>query len=180
METGTKISAIAHVSLIGWALFGGTFQSEPLPMAVQDVSVISAEQFAAMTAQREAPEVPSTPESLEQPPEPVEEVNAPEPTQEEQPRPEPVTPSEPEPEPVPETVEVPPEPEVVEEPPLTLDLVHNRTFELPTAGEFDMRFAVRNLLGEEYEAYQGAFGEERTYESYDRGTTFSISLKKSF
>ena len=27
METGTKISAIAHVSLIGWALFGGTFQS---------------------------------------------------------------------------------------------------------------------------------------------------------
>ncbi|WP_170331188.1 energy transducer TonB [Ruegeria arenilitoris] len=118
METGTKISAIAHVSLIGWALFGGTFRSEPLPMAVQDVSVISAEQFAAMTAQREAPEVPSTPESLEQPPEPVEEVNAPEPTQEEQPRPEPVTPSEPEPEPVPETVEVPPEPEVVEEPPV--------------------------------------------------------------
>ena len=31
MDTGTKISAIAHVSLIGWALFGGTFRSEPLP-----------------------------------------------------------------------------------------------------------------------------------------------------
>ena len=53
MDTGTKISAIAHVTLIGWALFGGTFQSEPLPMAVQEVSVISAEEFAALTAQRQ-------------------------------------------------------------------------------------------------------------------------------
>jgi len=71
-------------------------------------------------------------------------------------------------------------PEVVEEPPLTLDLVHNRTIDLPTAGAFDMRFAVRNLLGEEYRSYQEAFGEERTFESYDLGTTFSISFKKAF
>ncbi|NVO57175.1 energy transducer TonB [Rhodobacteraceae bacterium B1Z28] len=118
MDTGTKISAIAHVSLIGWALFGGTFRSEPLPMSVQDVSVITAEQFAAMTAQRDAPEVPTTPSTLQQPPDPEVEANAPEPTQEEQPRPEPVTPSEPEPEIEPEPVEVPPEPEVIEEPPV--------------------------------------------------------------
>ncbi|MES0864082.1 energy transducer TonB [Ruegeria sp. SCPT10] len=117
MDTGTKISAIAHVGLISWALFGGTFRSEPLPMAVQDVSVISAEDFVAMTAQTNAPEVPTSPGTLEQPSEPETEANAPEVTPEEQPRPEPVTPSEPEPEVQPETVEVPPEPELPEEPP---------------------------------------------------------------
>ncbi len=118
METGTKISAIAHASLISWALFGGTFRSEPLPFAVQDVSVISSEQFDAMRARRGAPEVPTPPADLQQPEAPVEEVNTPEPTPDEQPAPEPVVPVEPEPEPEPETVEVPPEPEVVEEPPV--------------------------------------------------------------
>ncbi len=121
MDTGTKISAIAHVSVIGWALFGGTFRSEPLPMAVQDVSVISAEQFAAMTAQRDAPDVPVEPTTLQQPPEPTEEANAPDQTLEDQPRPEPVTPSEPEPEPEPETLEAPPEPEVPEDVPVLIE-----------------------------------------------------------
>ncbi|WP_170769964.1 energy transducer TonB [Ruegeria lacuscaerulensis] len=116
MDTGTKISAIAHVSLIGWALFGGTFRSEPLPMAVQDVSVISAEQFAAMTAQRDAPEV-TTPAALQQPDTPVEEVTPPEPVEEDQTVPEVSEPSEPEPDPVPEAVEPPPEPVVIEQPP---------------------------------------------------------------
>ncbi|SDX65403.1 Cell division and transport-associated protein TolA [Ruegeria halocynthiae] len=118
METGTKISAIAHVSLISWALFGGTFRSEPLPMAVQDVSVISAEQFAAMTAQREAPELPTDPAELQPPAEP-DEIDTPDPTPEELPEPEPVTQPEPEPEPEvePETVEISPEPELIEQPP---------------------------------------------------------------
>ncbi|WP_170370889.1 energy transducer TonB [Ruegeria arenilitoris] len=118
MDTGTKISAIAHVTLIGWALFGGTFRSEPLPFAVQEVSVVSAEQFAALTAQSDAPEVPTPPNALEdpivQPPAP----EVPEPSVEEQPRPEPATPPEPEPEPQPEAVETPPEPEVIEQPPV--------------------------------------------------------------
>ena len=118
METGTKISAIAHVSLISWALFGGTFRSEPLPMAVQDVTVISAEQFAAMTAQREAPEVPTDPAELQQPTEP-DEIDTPEPAPEEQPEPEPVAQPVPEPEPEvePEEVEIQPEPELIELPP---------------------------------------------------------------
>ncbi|WP_299988386.1 energy transducer TonB [uncultured Ruegeria sp.] len=118
MDTGTKISAIAHVSLIGWALFGGTFRSEPLPMAVQDVTVISAEQFAAMTAQREAPVVPTDPAELQQPAESGE-VEAPNPAPEETPEPEPVAQPEPEPEPEqkPETVEIQPEPELIEQPP---------------------------------------------------------------
>lgn len=71
-------------------------------------------------------------------------------------------------------------PEVIEEPPLTLDLVHNRTLSVPRAGDVDLRFAIRNILGEDYSAYQEAFGEQRNFESYDLGTTFSISLKKSF
>ncbi len=132
MDTGTKISAIAHVGLIGWALFGGTFRSEPLPMAVQEVSVVTAEQFAAMTAQRDAPQVPSPPAEL-QPPEEPEVANAPEPTPEEQPEPEPIVASEPEPDPLPEPVEAPPEPEVIEQPP-TLDQPDPEVAALPTPG----------------------------------------------
>jgi len=116
VDTGTKISAIAHVSLISWALFGGTFRSEPLPMAVQEVSVISAEQFDALSAQSQAPEVP-VPAALQQPEIPTDEISTPEPIEEEQPRPEVATPPEPEPDPVPEQVQDPPEPELVEEPP---------------------------------------------------------------
>ncbi|WP_420586418.1 energy transducer TonB [Ruegeria sp.] len=129
MDTGTKISAIAHVSLIGWALFGGTFRSEPLPLAVQEVSVISAEQFDALSAQSNAPVVP-TPAALQPPEAPEVEVAPPEPVEEEQPRPEVSTPVEPEPEQVPEPVEAPPEPEVVEEPP-TLDQPETVTEVLP-------------------------------------------------
>ncbi len=132
MDTGTKISAIAHVGLIGWALLGGTFRSEPLPMAVQEVSVVTAEQFAAMTAQRDAPQVPSPPVDLQQPEEP-EVANAPEPTPEEQPEPEPIVASEPEPDPLPEPVEAPPEPEVIEQPP-TLDQPEPEVAALPTPG----------------------------------------------
>ncbi|WP_170473701.1 energy transducer TonB [Ruegeria arenilitoris] len=130
MDTGTKISAIAHVSLISWALFGGTFRSEPLPMAVQEVSLISAEQFAAMTVQKDAPEVPTTPVDLEQPDASSQDTNTPEPTTEEQPNPEPIIPSEPEAESEPETVEVPSEPEVTEQPPV-LEEPNTETVALP-------------------------------------------------
>lgn len=118
MDTGTKISAIAHVTLIGWALFGGTFRSEPLPMAVQEVSVISAEEFAALTAQREAPAVAVAPGGLEAPDAEPPVPQLPEPVDEEPPRPETVTPPEPDPEPQPVPVEAPPEPDIVEQPPV--------------------------------------------------------------
>ncbi|CUK12214.1 hypothetical protein RUE5091_03498 [Ruegeria denitrificans] len=131
MDTGTKISAIAHVSLIGWALLGGTFRSEPLPMAVQEVSVVSVDQFDAMTAQRTAPEVP-TPVALQPPEVPTEEVTPPAPVEEEQTPPEVVTPPEPEPDLVPDPVEAPPEPEVVDEAP-TLDPPEPVTEVLPVA-----------------------------------------------
>ena len=71
-------------------------------------------------------------------------------------------------------------PEVVEEPPLTLDLVHSRSFEMRDGGYFDVRFAARNLLGRDYEASQSAGGSELVVDSYELGTTFSLTLSRSF
>ena len=131
MDTGTKISAFAHVSLISWALFGGAFRVETLPMAIQDVSVISAEQFAAMTAQRNAPEVQTAPAEL-QIPEAPDQITAPDSVSETLPETE--TAPQPAPEPVseipPETVELAPEPELIEEPP-TLDQPEPEVTALP-------------------------------------------------
>ncbi|MBD0866188.1 MAG: energy transducer TonB, partial [Rhodobacteraceae bacterium] len=50
MQTGTYISGIAHLGLVGWMIFGGVFRSDPLPFEVHEVSVISAAEFEAMTA----------------------------------------------------------------------------------------------------------------------------------
>ncbi len=67
MQTGTKISGAAHLVLVGVAIFGGAFKSEPLPFEVHEVSVITSEQFAAMTAQRQLPEVAPQPAALTRP-----------------------------------------------------------------------------------------------------------------
>ncbi len=118
MQSGTKISGAAHIALVGVAVFGGAFKSEPLPFEVREVSVISAEQFAAMTSQPATPDVAVDPAALPSPdpdtdtPEVAVQSDSapdqalPEPT----PPPEPV--SEPEVVPVPE----PPQPEEVIEP----------------------------------------------------------------
>lgn len=111
MQTGTKISLLGHSALVTWALFGGAFQSEPLPFAVQEVSVISAEEFAQLSAQVAAPEVAPEPVVLREPEETP--IRTPELAPEDAPRPqrpepEPVTPA---PEPEPEVVQPEPEPE---------------------------------------------------------------------
>jgi hypothetical protein len=67
LQTGTKISGAAHIVLVGVAVFGGAFKSEPLPVKVREVSVISAEQFAAMSAQRVPLDVAAEPMSLTRP-----------------------------------------------------------------------------------------------------------------
>ncbi len=106
MQTGTKISGIAHVGLISAALFGGVFAADPLPFEVSEVSVISSEEYAALTAPREptvdseAPVAPSEPEPVESKPDDIAE-----------PDPVPVPdPPEPAPEPVEPDVIVAPEP----------------------------------------------------------------------
>jgi outer membrane receptor protein involved in Fe transport len=71
-------------------------------------------------------------------------------------------------------------PEVVEEPPFMVDLVHSRSFETNDGGAFDIRFAVRNILGEDYSASQSSSGTQFVVDSYDIGTTFSLSLTRTF
>ncbi|MEO1038504.1 MAG: TonB-dependent receptor [Pseudomonadota bacterium] len=73
-----------------------------------------------------------------------------------------------------------PVPEVVEEIPMMVDLVHSRSFELADGGAYDLRFAIRNLFDERYEAYQESGGQQVIVDDYDIGTTFSISLSRSF
>ncbi len=72
MNTGQIISGAGHLGLIGWALLGGVFTSEPLPFEVTEVTAISGEEYAALIAPQEnpqsavditAPEPPSIDES---------------------------------------------------------------------------------------------------------------------
>ncbi len=117
MQTGTKISALAHGLLLSWAVLGGAFRSDPLPFEVQDVTVISAEDFALMTGHSRTPEVvaapsePAQPEAAEAP-----EMQAASDAPPARSRPE-VTP-EPAPEALPETLPdpVPPAPQAQPEP----------------------------------------------------------------
>ncbi|WP_368186977.1 hypothetical protein [Aestuariibius sp. HNIBRBA575] len=106
MSAGSYISGIGHVGLLTWLVLGWGLSSEPLDFEVADVSVISGEQFAAMTQglEPDAPliETPSleTPDPVEQPPAPVVET-PPEPVE----QPAPVAPP-----PAPEQELTPPEP----------------------------------------------------------------------
>ncbi|MDU9002451.1 energy transducer TonB [Sedimentitalea todarodis] len=112
MQTGTKISGIAHLGLIAVAIFGGAFRSEPLPFEVHEVSVISSEDFAALSVPRQPPQIADEPAAPE-PPEPLAET--PKPIA--RPEPEPV---QAEPEPVPEPAE--PDDAVVPEPTATPEI----------------------------------------------------------
>lgn len=81
MQTGTKISATAHLGLVVAVLLGNPFSPDPESFDVTDVSIITSEQFAALTqgsaaqSDPEPPEPPVEPEPVvpdvvEQPPEP--------------------------------------------------------------------------------------------------------------
>ena len=56
MQIGYAISAAAHAGLILWALLGGAFRPEPIPLDVANVTVVSPEEFAALVAPEPAPE----------------------------------------------------------------------------------------------------------------------------
>jgi len=118
LQSGTKISGAAHIALVGVAVFGGAFKSEPLPFEVREVSVISAEQFAAMTTQPATPDVAADPAALAQP---DPEIQAPEVAAQtdnapDQTLPEPIAPPDPVPEPEVAPVPEPPLPDEAIEP----------------------------------------------------------------
>ena len=70
-------------------------------------------------------------------------------------------------------------PEIVEQVPSSLDLVYSRTLELGNA-DWDFGFSIRNILGDDYEATQSAGGVELAVDTYDVGTSFSVSISRSW
>ncbi len=119
MATGHYISGIGHGALLAWALIGGLFSRVPDDaIEVAEVSIISSEEFAALSAPQPAPEVeqdiptPPQPEIEEAPTPPVVEAppEVPTPPVEETPPPADVAPEVVEaPPPIPDVVETPPE-----------------------------------------------------------------------
>lgn len=119
MATGHYISGIGHGALLAWALIGGLFSRVPDDaIEVAEVSIISSEEFAALSAPQPAPEVE---QNIPTPPQPEIEDTPPSPPVVEAPPEVPTPPVEETPPPAeeaPEVVEAPPPlPEVVETPP---------------------------------------------------------------
>ncbi len=125
MATGHYISGIGHGALLAWALIGGLFSRAPDDaMKVAEVSIISSEDFAALSAPQPAPEAL---QDIPTPTPPVVEDTPPDPPVVEAPPEVPTPPVEEAPPPVdeaPDVVEAPPSlpdpvdasPEVVEPP----------------------------------------------------------------
>ncbi|WP_435141348.1 energy transducer TonB [Pseudopelagicola sp. nBUS_19] len=55
MHIGHYISGAAHASLIGWAVFGATFRSDPPPLEVSEVTVVTTKEFEAVLRSTQAP-----------------------------------------------------------------------------------------------------------------------------
>ena len=70
-------------------------------------------------------------------------------------------------------------PEIVESLPSSLDFVYSRTLELGNA-DWDVGFSVRNILGDDYEATQSADGVELAVDTYDVGTSLSVSISRTW
>ncbi|NUH65891.1 energy transducer TonB [Sulfitobacter sp. S0837] len=95
MHSGHYISGAGHLGLIGWLLFGNIFTSEPDPVEMTEVSVISAAEYDALVAGPQAPDStievaqPAPPEVPEEAPdvtaEPDTAIEQPEPVQTETP-----------------------------------------------------------------------------------------------
>ncbi|UWP88031.1 hypothetical protein [Aliiroseovarius crassostreae] len=120
MRIGLYISGAGHVLLILWLLFGSLigWRDDEVKLRVSDVSFISEDEFAAMTAPRPEAAVADTPPAPAPEPEPTPEPEpepAPAPEPAPQPRPEPTPEPTPEPEPEP-TPEPAPEPEPIPDP----------------------------------------------------------------
>ncbi|QPM88930.1 hypothetical protein [Pseudooceanicola algae] len=58
MNAGQVISGAGHIGLIGWLLFSGLFQSTPPEVEVTPVSIVTAEEFAALQNPQQPPPAP--------------------------------------------------------------------------------------------------------------------------
>lgn len=67
MNTGQIISGAGHLALIGWALIGGVFRSDPPPFEVVEATAISTEDYAALIARHAAPEAVAAVDTPEPP-----------------------------------------------------------------------------------------------------------------
>lgn len=110
MHTGHYISGAGHLGLIGWLLLAGVFTSEHEPFEMQEVSVISSEEFDAMMASSQAPDQGTDVEQPETPDAPAETPDLPAPSEEEIQQPAPVQTETPPPDPAPEVAEQAPPP----------------------------------------------------------------------
>lgn len=71
-------------------------------------------------------------------------------------------------------------PAIVEKPPLSLDFVFSQDIEIG-GGTYGLGLKAQNLLGEKFQATRtDAAGTETPFLEYDRGTKYSISLKRQF
>ena len=70
-------------------------------------------------------------------------------------------------------------PSIIESLPLTIDFVLNKDFEIG-GGEYELGLKIQNINGDKYEASQSLGDSEIVVDSFDPGTTFSVSLKRSF
>ncbi len=70
-------------------------------------------------------------------------------------------------------------PSILERLPISLDFVGNYDLDFK-GGTYELGFKVQNILGEGYEASQSIGDTEIIIDSFDIGTTFSISAKRRF
>ncbi|RAN35382.1 TonB-dependent receptor domain-containing protein [Hyphomonas pacifica] len=70
-------------------------------------------------------------------------------------------------------------PAILEQPPMTVDLVWNKTFEAGT-GEYQFSLNVQNIFQEGYEAYQERGGDRVYVDTYGQGMIVSVGLKRMF
>ncbi|MEM8578027.1 MAG: energy transducer TonB [Pseudomonadota bacterium] len=112
MHIGHVISGAGHLALVAFALLGGVFTSEPPPVEVREVSVISSQEFEAILAAQQPPGQVSEVAQPPQPEAPPAPATAPVPETRVAPPPAPERVAVPQPEPVPDPLPTPPEPDV--------------------------------------------------------------------
>ena len=70
-------------------------------------------------------------------------------------------------------------PAIMEQVPNSLDFVYSRTIEMANA-DWDVGFSVRNITGSDYEATQSAGNATVAVDTYDVGTSFSVSISRTW